>query len=138
MIRLSIITAALALLAGPALADPCEAPLPKRGEVFSGRVAYVGDGDILCVSSPAGLIEIRIADFYAPELHGPGGEQAKRALTRIAKGRNIICVAGRRSYDRVVASCTLNGRDLGSLMRSAGVAEGGRGFGTYSKGAHAR
>lgn len=117
-----------ALIASPALTDPCEAPLPKPGKVFSGRVAYVGDGDSLCVSSPAGLIEVRLADFYAPELHEAGGKEAKAALSSITMGRIVVCVADHRSYDRIVAACRLGRGFLGDSMRAAGVAEGGRGW----------
>jgi endonuclease YncB( thermonuclease family) len=128
---------ALVLLTGlflvaPALAaaDPCTAPLPQPGTRFSGSVRYVGDGDSLCVGrsgDPATWIEVRLADFYAPELSAPGGREAKAALEAIARGRAVACRAGRRSYDRVVAHCSLNGAALGDLMRSRGVVEGGRG-----------
>lgn len=113
-----------------ALADPCEGPLPSSGTRFEGTVRYVGDGDSICVSSsgaPNTWIEVRLADFYAPELHAPGGAQAKSALERVALGKSVQCVAGRRSYDRVVAQCTVNGASVGDLMRRAGVNEGGRG-----------
>jgi endonuclease YncB( thermonuclease family) len=74
---------------------------------------------------------VRLADFNAPELHSPGGPAAKAALERIALGRNAVCVAGggRRgnvtSYDRVIATCRINGRRIGDLMREAHIAEGG-------------
>lgn len=123
MIRLLLLT----LIATPALCDPCNAPLPKPGTVFSGRVAYAGDGDSICLTSPAGLIEVRLADFYAPELHEPGGREAKALTSRLLMGRRLTCVAGRRSYDRVVGSCSLNGRPVGDLIRAAGGKEGGRG-----------
>jgi len=113
-----------------ALADPCEAPLPKSGTFFSGQVRYVGDGDSLCVgltTNPTEWVEVRLADFYAPELSEPGGEAAKRTLTQLVRSRTLQCLAGRRSYDRVVARCTLEGADVGDLMRAAGVREGGRG-----------
>ncbi|WP_293462986.1 hypothetical protein [Phenylobacterium sp.] len=87
----------------------------------------MGDGDSLCVADARGLIEVRLADFYAPELNKPGGRQAKAALERIAMGRQVTCKAGRRSYDRVVARCTLGGISLGDRMRRAGVEEGGNG-----------
>lgn len=122
-----ILAGMVSLTAAPALADPCEAPLPKRGQVFAGPVRYVGDGDSLCVLGGDGLIEIRLADFYAPELNDPGGRQAKAALARIAMGRRVTCVAGKRSYDRVVASCVLDGLSIGERLRRAGVQEGGRG-----------
>jgi len=113
----------------PALADPCEGALPAKGTTFTGIVRYVGDGDGLCVG-PAGRpdrwIEVRLADFYAPELHDAGGRDAKRRLERLVMRKPLVCRAGRRSYDRVVASCTLNGRPLGTLLRAAGGVEGGR------------
>jgi micrococcal nuclease len=128
----------LTLISAPALADPCKAipdkgPMPSylhRGATFSGKVTYVGDGDSYCVQvghGPEGLVEIRAADFYAPELHERGGPEAKRTLERIAKGEQATCVAGHRSYDRIVAICQIRGRSVGDLMRHAGIKEGGRG-----------
>jgi endonuclease YncB( thermonuclease family) len=133
-----------ALLASPfataALADPCEAipdrgPMPAylhKGAQFSGPVVYIGDGDSLCVGvgpQPSEWVEVRLADFYAPELREPGGQAAKGALAGIAMGRRAQCVAEHRSYDRVVAVCRIEGRSVGDLMRAAGVSEGGRGYG---------
>lgn len=116
--------------AAPALADPCEAPLPKAGATFAGTVRYVGDGDGLCVgtgSDPNTWIEVRVADFYAPEISEPGGKAAKATLQRIAMGKRAECLARNRSYDRIVAVCTIDGVSVAELMRRAGVAEGGRG-----------
>lgn len=121
-----------------AAADPCQAipdkgPMPpylKPGATFSGPVTYVGDGDSICVAVGAGRqawVEVRVADFYAPELHEPGGLAAKAAMSHIAVGRRTVCVAGHRSYDRVVARCTIAGQSLGDRMRASGTPEGGRG-----------
>lgn len=132
-----LILAALAA-AAPAFADPCKAipdqgPMPAYlapGSKFEGPVSYVGDGDSLCVAvgpSPNEWVEVRVADFYAPELHAAGGPAAKAALEQIAMGRRVGCVAEHRSYDRVVARCTINGVSIGDLMRRAGIREGGRG-----------
>lgn len=121
--------------AAPAQADPCEAPVPSQaGAQFSGLVRYVGDGDGLCVgrtSDPNEWIEVRLADFDAPELHAPGGSAAKAALESLALRREITCTAERgrsgrvRSFDRVIARCWIGGTSLGDLLRQAGVAEGG-------------
>jgi micrococcal nuclease len=99
-------------------------------EAFSGPVVYVGDGDSLCVAlgpSPAEWVEVRLADFYAPELHEAGGSEAKASLGRLVEGKSVDCIAAHRSYDRVVAICRLRGRSVGDLLRAAGVKEGGRG-----------
>lgn len=121
-----------------ALADPCEliperGPMPaevRSGQAFSGSVVYVGDGDSLCVAlgpSQSQWAEVRLSDFYAPELHDAGGPEAKTTLSRLVEGKQVECVADHRSYDRVVAVCRLRGRSVGDLMRTAGVQEGGRG-----------
>lgn len=119
----------------PAYADPCKAPLPAQpGVRFSGTVQYVGDGNGLCVgrtADPNGWIEVRLADFNAPELHQPGGTAAKAALERIALHREVTCTAehgrGGRvvSFDRVIASCRISTDSIGDLLRQAGVVAGG-------------
>jgi endonuclease YncB( thermonuclease family) len=129
---------AFAFVASPAFADPCKAipdkgPMPAylaAGRTIAGPVTYVGDGDSLCVAvgkTPDQWVEVRLADFYAPELSEPGGKAAKRALERIALGERLVCVAGRRTWDRVAATCTLRGVPVAALMRRAGVVEGGNG-----------
>lgn len=127
----------LLFLCAPAVAfaDPCEGPLPRNaGAEFSGVVRYVGDGDSLCVgnsSDPSTWIEVRLADFNAPELHAQGGEAAKDALEHLAMGQNAQCVATRGrngrvvSYDRVIATCRIGGRRIGDALRAAGAREGG-------------
>lgn len=124
---LPVIIAAVALIAGPALADPCEAELPRRGEVFSGPVEYIVDGDGWCVRTAAGLVEVRAADFYAVELNEPGGREAKARTSRALMGRRLVCRAQHRSWDRIVAACRVNGQPVGDVLRRAGVKEGGRG-----------
>lgn len=115
----------------PALADPCRGALPAEGAAFSGVVRYIGDGDGLCVgpaNRPGQWVEVRLGDFYAPELHERGGAEAKRRLEKIVMDRPLVCRAGRQSYDRVIAYCTLGGRPLGAVLRAAGGAQGGRGY----------
>lgn len=71
--QLSYFFGAALLLPTAALAAPCEGPLPSSGTSFGGTVRYVGDGDSICVgnsSNPAEWIEIRVADFYAPNCIG--------------------------------------------------------------------
>src|SRR5690606_2502435 len=60
--------------------DPDKGPMPTylgRGASFAGPIVYVGDGDSLCVgvgSGPQAWVEVRLADFYAPELKYASGD----------------------------------------------------------------
>lgn len=133
-----VLSAATIAVASAAQADPCKA-IPDRGPMpaflhegarFAGPVVYVGDGDGLCVAVGGGAqnwVEVRLSDFYAPELHEAGGQHAKAILERIASGKRAVCVAGHRSHDRVVARCMIDGVSIGDSMRAAGVPEGGNG-----------
>jgi micrococcal nuclease len=136
--RSILLATAAACIATPALADPCKAipdkgPMPSylhRGATFSGSVPYIVDGDGICVArgpSPGEWIEVRLADFYAPELREQGGPAAKAALERLVAGRRVSCVAQHRTHDRVAAVCKVDGIPLGDRMRQAGVKEGGNG-----------
>jgi micrococcal nuclease len=69
-----------------------------------------------------------VADFYAPELSSPEGPAAKAAREEVALGRQAICRAEKKSYDRVVAACSIGGRSIGASMRAMEVREGGRGY----------
>lgn len=103
------------------------------GARFAGPVVHVIDGDGLCVAVGEGRqnwVEVRLADFYAPELSEAGGAAAKTRLERIALGKDAICVAGLRTYDRVAATCVIGGQRIGDALRAAGGREGGNGAGT--------
>jgi hypothetical protein len=102
----------------------------KPGATFAGPVALVIDGDSLCVAvgpGPSNLVEVRLADFYAPESSQPGGRAAKTALEQVALGQEATCIAGFRTYDRIAARCSIAGRPLGDSLRALGVREGGNG-----------
>ena len=127
--------AIMLLTASPARADPCEGRLPSRaGQQFGGTVRYVGDGDGFCVGNsadPNTWIEVRLADFDAPELHSSDGRRSKAFLEQVALGQTVNCEARRgRSgrvivYDRVIAVCRVGGRSIGDLLRSLHAPEGG-------------
>lgn len=100
----------------------------RHGFLRRGALCRDGDGlRIGPVGGPTSWIEILLADFYAPELHEPGGIDAKCPLERIVMGKTLACRAERRSYDRVVATCMRVDRPVGNVLRAAGGAEGGRG-----------
>lgn len=137
MIRSVAIGLTLLLLSfRPAFADPCESipdqgPMPSRlaFAAFSGPVVHVIDGDSMCValgSEHKDWVEVRLAEFYAPETGQPGGAAAKSALERLALGRTAACVANLRTYDRIAARCRIDGQGVGDMMRAAGISEGGK------------
>ena len=136
MLRIILASTLLSLTAVTvAQADPCEGRLPTRhGETFAGTVRYVGDGDSLCVgqtSNPNDWIEVRMADFDAPELRERDGRRSRDILTRLTRGRQVNCTATRGrsgrvvSYDRVIATCRLGRQRLGGLLRAQRAPEGG-------------
>ena len=136
--RALVLAIVFLLIASPALCDPCTAKVTgyKPGATVAGTMRYYVDGDSLCLSTspdPKTWTEIRLADFYAPELSEPGGRQAKAALERLTKGKRLVCTATRGtggrtySYDRLIAVCTLDGVSVGDRLRRAGGVEGGRG-----------
>lgn len=143
LLLLGLALLAMGTISTPALADPCEAaprsgPVPdwlKPGRLLEGPVVYVGDGDSLCIAAQSGRradpdswVEIRLADFYAPELSTPEGRAAKKTVERLVMGQRLTCRSVGRSYDRVVARCSLRGQDLSEILRRSGVIEGGSGW----------
>lgn len=137
MIRTLTLSAAVAMLAGTALADPCEAPVTgyRPGQVISAPIIHSIDGDGLCLAlgrHPSDWLEIRESQFYAPELNTPEGRRAKRVMDSLI-GKRAVCTVERgkngatRSYDRVIAACRVDGAPIAVRMRAAGITPGGRG-----------
>ena len=129
------LAAALAALAGAAHADPCTAPVTgyQPGDVVRGRVVYAVDGDSLCLDlGHRQWLEIREARWFAPEA-GTYGAYRARQVMRQQVGRQAVCTVARGfngrtfSYDRVIASCRIDGQPVALIMRAAGVKPGGRG-----------
>lgn len=101
-----------------------EAPPP-----FICQIQRIIDGDTFrCAGIPQ---RIRIAAIDAPELHGcppqrrcaPGNGQASlRALTSKLRGRIMVYPTGWDRYGRILATVTVNGRDVGEQMVREGYA----------------
>ncbi len=133
--RTLLVVAALVALPTLAHADPCEGRLPSRpGQTFTGTVRYIGDGDSLCVGAtgdPNDWIEVRLADFDAPELREPNGRRSRDILSELVRGRQLECTAERGrsgrviSHDRVIATCRLGGQRVGDLLRGRRAPTGG-------------
>ena len=82
-------------------------------------VGKVIDGDTLYVGS----VKIRLEGIAAPELDEPLGPEARDFLTTFAHGKRAECdLTGERSFDREVAVCRIDRRDLGEVMVEAGLA----------------
>ena len=76
--------------------------------------AWVVDGDTIVI----GRERVRIQNFNAPELHQPGGPEAKARMQALTLGKEVHCDGKARDrYGRLVARCSVNGRDLGQAMR---------------------
>ena len=108
-------------------ARPPRTPPEQTGATISGR-AKVIDGDSLEVAGA----RIRLFGIDAPEAHQqcrdargmdyPCGRAATRALAALVGGQVSCTLVTHDRYERNVATCTSNGRDLGDAMVRAGHA----------------
>ncbi len=97
-------------------------------DLLRGEVTRVRDGDTIEI----GEIAVRLQGVAAPELRQPLGREAGEAMRRLVQGRVVECRPdGSRSYDRIVAVCFLDGRDIGAWLIGRGLA---RDCPRYSKG----
>lgn len=118
---LQSLVVALALAGGAALA------LKPNGRTLEGR-AFVTDGDTIRI----GDAKIRLKGIDAPEMeqtcfHSERsyrcGDAARRALIDLVAGQDVKCRAGGRDrYQRILASCTVRGSDIGARMVEEGWA----------------
>jgi endonuclease YncB( thermonuclease family) len=104
------------------------APPPRTGPSIAGR-AKVIDGDSLEIAGE----RIRLFGIDAPESRQecrdaggrpyPCGREAARALAAASTGRTVECMpVAHDRYERDVAVCTADGRDLSELMVREGHA----------------
>lgn len=112
---------ALALAGGAAVVmKPNDRKLEGRAQVTDGDTIRIGDA------------RIRLKGIDAPEMEQrcsragrsyACGETARRALIDLLSGENVRCrPAGRDRYRRILARCTVNGNDIGTLMVESGWA----------------
>ncbi len=99
---------ALCLLAAPALAD----------SVLEGTVTHVRDGDTIEIGETA----VRLSGLHAPEMDEAGGREARAFMVELVSGKVVLCqLEGRRSYDREIGTCALDGDDIAGLLVAAGL-----------------
>ena len=115
------------MLVALALAGGAGLVLKPSGRSLEGR-AQVTDGDTIRI----GESRIRLKGIDAPEMEQrcsragrsyACGETARRVLIDLVSGETVRCRAtGRDRYQRILARCTVNGRDIGARMVEGGWA----------------
>ncbi len=87
--------------------------------ILTGTVTHVRDGDTIEV----GNIPIRLNGVSAPELKEPLGPQSKQFMRDLVLSEAVNCeLNGKKTYDRLVGTCYLNGKDIGVNVIEAGLA----------------
>lgn len=99
----------------------------KSAERITGKVSYVHDGDTLRI----GRQRIRIHGIDSPELSTPQGLKARDWAVRAWEGKHAVCTPLGKSYNRIVARCQINSKDIGLQIIQSGHACEWR---KYSKG----
>ncbi len=105
-------------------ADSTAAAAPGSADlVLHGTVERVRDGDGAFVRLDSGPMEVRFYGIDAPELKGPFGREAKRALQRLIGGREVELVpVSQDSYERMIAVVLAGGESVNEAMLAGGYA----------------
>lgn len=113
--KIALTIAAIIGVAGYLVADNF-APFDRDVVVGQPRVI---DGDTLEIDG----LSIRLEGLDAPELGTDAGVIAARTLQALVGNDAITCrLTGEVSYDREIAICFLDGRDIAAELVAAGVA----------------
>jgi micrococcal nuclease len=112
----------LALLGACLTTTTMSAAVARPEGVLSG-VGTAKDGDGVIVQA----IEIRLQGIAAPEDNSrsrqPGGPEATANMRRLVDGQQLVCHPdGTKARGRPVATCTVNGKDVGELQVEQGFA----------------
>ncbi len=104
-------------------------PTPAAADDALTGSARVVDGDTIEIDG----VRLRLQGLHAPERDEPGGAAATRFMVRLLDRQKVSCApTGERSYDRLIAICSLDGgRDIAAELVAAGL---GRDCARYSKG----
>lgn len=96
----------------PITGTPRSADRGTRRRVVSGIVTYVRDGDTFLL----GNLPIRLAAVDCPESNTQAGERAALFLRQYISARVTCELTGATTYDRSVAYCSIDGRDIGRML----------------------
>ena len=87
--------------------------------ILTGIVTHVRDGDTI----EMGKIAINLNCVSAPELKELLGPQSKQFMRSLVDGKNVQCeLDGTKTYDRLVGTGYLEGKDIGISVIKAGLA----------------
>lgn len=101
-VRLVVMALASLFAAGNAVADD-----------FACRVRSVTDGDTFRCDDGT---RVRLHGIDAPEMDTAQGPASRDALRLLIEGRAVACAQKGTSYNRVVATCLLDGEDIAAMM----------------------
>jgi endonuclease YncB( thermonuclease family) len=89
-----------------------------------GRVVSVHDGDTLTVLDETNTqIKVRLDAIDAPELGQPFGQAAKRALSEMVFGKDVVVIKKKEDrWGRTIGHVLIDGKDTNLLMLEAGMA----------------
>ncbi len=96
----------------------------KAGEVLTGKVVGVTDGDTITVLVAGhDQVKVRLANIDAPEKAQPFGQRSKQALSDLAFGKAIECnQSSLDRYGRTIAVCSVGGTVINLAMVKVGMA----------------
>ncbi len=111
----------MALAVCAALLGP---PAPHAaGQRLTGTVVVVHDGDTVSVSTPRGILKVRLEGIDCPELAQRRGRDAKALTERLVINRTVrLETDGVDQYDRVLARLFVNDMDVNASLVRAGLA----------------
>ena len=114
-----LIGAAIGLLPGVMDLPAQDLPAtPDTAADLEGTVTHVRDGDTIEIGDTA----IRLSGLHAPEMDEAGGPAARAFMVDLVEGKRVQCqLEGRRSYDREIGTCALDGDDIAGLLIAAGL-----------------
>jgi len=114
MMRFILSVIMLGLITLPALA----------GQVISGKVVGVTDGDTITVLTPEKKqLKVRLAEIDTPEKRQPYGKRSKQALSSLIFGKQVeVESRGKDRYQRTIGKIFLDGTDINAEMVRRGHA----------------
>ena len=106
----------------PAPANPT--PERKDARRILGRVVSVADGDTITVLDETNTqIKVRLDAIDAPELGQPFGQAAKKALSEMVFGRDVVVYRKKLDrWGRTIGHVIVDGVDTNLAMLEAGMA----------------